>query len=584
MTGSRIVGAGFRRTGLAGALVAVAVLVPSAAWYLSGSAEAGRHAAELERAARDKVTLELTDNAERLGVRLESLRVRESARPFYHYQNLYHDPKGAAQGLAVIPSPLAQGASDPLIWAHFQIDEQGSVSLPTVSERFPELSTNEGFSHFCNVLGELQNGFIVARMDGRDGEQSRDPLSNTHDPDRLMVLDRDTWEQIRLADAVYANLTGQPQPPTYSGQGGAPTDNGDVVIRVKPLRWHTIVLGAGPSLAALRQVATPGGLLVQGFVVGAAGVGEWLGTDSKFEPTSPAHELAAAVPVADTDWILTADIGPTVESARAEGREIVRRFHGAFALSSATALLAALAVVAIVAQTDRLARQRARFAAAAAHELKTPLTSLRLHGEMLADGLGDPDRWPTYAARMLPETNRLARVVSNMLDLSKLERGAPLAHPVPGNLADAVTNSIDRVRPALEDAGMTVSVTQEDDLPTGTFDSDALSQILDNLLDNAEKYSRSTLDRRVSVTIRSGTRGLRVLVTDNGPGIPHSARSTLFRPFERPRDPDAPSGLGLGLALARSLARAQGGDLEFVDAGGSGATFELTLPTANPES
>lgn len=562
--------------------MAIAVLVPTAAWYVSGSAEASRHAAELEEHARHEALLELTADAERLGGRLESLRVRESDRPFYQYQNLYHDPKGVAQGLSVIPSPLSQGPADPLIWAHFQIDEQGTVSLPTVSERFPELSTEEGFGHFCDVLGELQNGFIVARLDRPAGEPGGDWI-DTGDPDRVMVLDRDTWEQIHLAETVYANLTGRPQPSTGAAPKGGPGANGDVLIRVGPMRWHTVVLGTGPSLAALRQVTTPGGLLVQGFVVGAAGVGEWLGAGWTFEATAPADPLVVAVPVADTDWSLIADIGPALALARTNGREIVRRFRGTFALSSAAALLAALAVVMIVAQTDRLAHQRARFAAAAAHELKTPLTSLRLHGEMLAEGLGDPARWPTYAARMLPETNRLARVVSNMLDLSKLERGAPLARPAAGDLAEAVRSCVERVRPALEDAGMTVSVTCDPALPEALFDRDALCQILDNLLDNAEKYTRSSPERGVAVIVASGSDGLRVRVSDRGPGIPHAARSTLFRPFERPRTPDAPSGLGLGLALARSLARAQQGDLRLVDTGKAGTTFELTLPWADRE-
>ncbi len=561
---------------VASVLVAVAVLAPTVAWYITGSREAARQARErVDRAIKD-LEAQVTVGAERLGERLEFMRIRESARPFYHYQNLYHDPRGAAQGLAVTTSPLAQGASDPLIWAHFQIDEMGSVSVPTVSERFPELSTDEGFSHFCQVLTELQNGFVVAGM-GTPGSAGATDLD---DGDQLIALDHDTWEQISLADAVYAELTGRTsdtgsRPSTRGGQA-----DGDVVIRVGPLVWHTIVLGAGPSLAALRQVTTPNGLLVQGFVVGADGVGEWLGSQASFTPAVPAAIGVVSVPVADTEWQLGVDAATALLTAQSEGREIVRQFRRAFGFTSTGALLAALAVVAIVAQTDRLAHQRARFAAAAAHELKTPLTSLRLHGEMLAEGLGDPDRWPTYAARILPETQRLGRVVSNMLDLSRLEQGAPLASPVDGDLGEAVAACVARVRPALEDAGMAVDVHVDEDLPPVRFDRDALSQILVNLLDNAEKYSRSTADRRVAIRLATGRDGARITVSDNGPGIGRRARHGLFRPFDRPTDPNAPAGLGLGLALARSLAVAQDGDLRLVDGDGQGATFELTLPLA----
>ncbi len=565
-----------RRTGLASVLVAVAVLAPTVAWYVTGSREASRQAQEVVDRATTEIEAQVAMGADRLGERLESMRARESARPFYHYQNLYHDPRGAAQGLAVTTSPLASGASDPLIWAHFQIDELGAVSVPTVSERFPELSTDEGFSHFCEALTELQNGFVVARLGAPEDARGID----LDDGDQLMVLDQDTWEQIDLADAVYAELTGRSsdarsQPTAPDGQA-----SGDVVIRVGILRWHTIVLGSGPSLAALRRVTTPNGLLVQGFVVGAAGVGEWLGARASFLPASPAEPGTVAVGVADTEWQLEVDAGPAMASADAEGREIVRQFRRAFGFTSAGALLAALAVVAIVAQTDRIARQRARFAAAAAHELKTPLTSLRLHGEMLAEGLGDPERWPTYAARILPETQRLGRVVSNMLDLSRLERGAPLANPSVGALGEAVAACINRVRPGLEDAGVAVDLHIEENFPPTCFDRDAVCQILINLLDNAEKYSRSRSDRRVVVRLVADPPSARVTVADNGPGISRRARHGLFSPFQRPADPDAPAGLGLGLALARSLALAQEGDLRLVDGSGAGATFELTLPLA----
>jgi signal transduction histidine kinase len=287
-----------------------------------------------------------------------------------------------------------------------------------------------------------------------------------------------------------------------------------------------------------------------------------------------------AVQVPTTEWFLVTDASARIAAATSEGRDIIGRFRGAFALTSVAALLAACAVVAIVAQTDRLARQRARFAAAAAHELKTPLTSLRLHGEMLSEGLGDPDRWPTYAARILPETSRLARVVSNMLDLSRLERGAPLANPVAGDVGPAVGHCIDRLRPSMDDAGLPIRLDCAENLPRVLFDRDALCQILDNLLDNAEKYTRQVTDRSVKVSVTESVDNVRIVVSDNGPGISRRAKHGLFRPFERPADADAPAGLGLGLALARSLARAQGGDLRLADTGSAGATFELTLPRA----
>jgi signal transduction histidine kinase len=571
MRADRALAPGRRRTLLAATLVAIAVLVPTLAWYITGSREAGQRARELEASAADAVARSARATADRLGHRLDALREDEAARPFYHYQNLYHDPRGAAQGLAVLPSPLARGPSDPMVWAHFQIDEAGLVSLPTLSERFPELSADADFNRFCQVLAELQNGFVVESMDN-DGPATAS--------EQVTVLDRDAWQQIQLADSVYAELTGRNPAAAPEAKRAADAID-DVIIRVGEMRWHTIVLGGGPLLAALREVTTPAGIRVQGFAVTPHTLAEWLEAGIEVSPVAREGELAVAVPLADTGWYVNADAAPAVAEAAASGRRVVADFRRTFFLISTAALLAAVAVVALVAQTDRLAHQRARFAAAAAHELKTPLTSLRLHAEMLAEGLGRPEHAAAYGERIVPEARRLGRVVTNMLDLSRLERGARLASPAAGDPGPVIAGCINRLRSAMTGAGMEVSVRIEADLPPALFDPDALCQILDNLLDNAEKYSRGSPVRSVAVTAaRSAAGGVEVRVSDSGPGVPRRLRRTLFRPFHRPDDGDAPAGLGLGLALARSLAQAQGGDLALADSTGGGATFVLTLPAA----
>jgi two-component system sensor histidine kinase KdpD len=284
--------------------------------------------------------------------------------------------------------------------------------------------------------------------------------------------------------------------------------------------------------------------------------------------------------VANTGWVLEADPGPSVASAAARGRAEVLQFRRTFGFTAAAVFLAAAAVVWILFQMDRLARQRARFAAAAAHELKTPLAGLLLHSEMLAEDLGDPEHRRSYAATVTSEAERLGRVVSNMLDLARLERGALRADARPGDLGAAVDQCIVRSRRRLEDAGLNLEVSISSTLPPALFDDDALCQILDNLLDNAEKHTRRAAERRVEVRVTAGDDALSVEVSDNGPGIPRHQRRSLFRPFDRPAGADGASGLGLGLAVARSFARAQGGDLKLADTHDQGATFMLTLPRA----
>jgi signal transduction histidine kinase len=562
-----------QRTTVAAIALAVAVILPTTAWYLTGSSEAARRARLLEKSAVTGLQTAIHRDSDRLATRLERLRSSEADRPFYHYQSLTHDPEGASEGLSVSTSPLAQGVSDPLVWAHFQLDENGLVSLPNVNERFPELSSAKDFARFCSLLAELQNTMVLGLENPRH-------LDGGYFEGDLIPMRRSEWEQIRDADKVYAAITGRGDASTHRPSD----DSGEVIIRVGPLEWHTMVFGSGPTLAALREVETPIGIRLQGFAVAPSGVEQWLGSDAEtpvgFTPFSMLPPDRISSQVADTGWWLSADPQPLIEAARREGRTAILTFRRIFALGATAVLLSALAVVVVIFQTDRLARQRGRFAAAAAHELKTPLASLRLYSEMLSEGLGKPEQSRVYASRVAAESGRLGRVVSNMLDLARLERGAQIAKPQPGDLGAAVVGCIDRIRPNLEGSGLAVDVTIADGIPTASFDDDALFQILNNLLDNAEKYTRSQTQRRVEIAVNDAGDRLEVTVADNGPGIPPSIRRSLFKPFRRPAGDDAPAGLGLGLALARSLARAQGGDLVLADELATGATFVLTVARA----
>jgi two-component system sensor histidine kinase SenX3 len=240
-------------------------------------------------------------------------------------------------------------------------------------------------------------------------------------------------------------------------------------------------------------------------------------------------------------------------------------------------MLAASFVVWLVSRAEKLARERSSFAAAAAHELRTPLAGLQLYGDMLADDLGDPNKLRDYARRMSEEAARLGRVVSNVLGFSQLERGNLAIDVREASLGEALQELAARAEPALDRAGAMLAL----DVPprvTARFDRDALARIVGNLVDNAEKYSRGAEDRTIELVVREADNGAaEIAVSDHGPGITAAARARLFRPFVRGVTTDGPAGLGLGLALSRSLARAMGGDLEHRPTT-TGTTFVLRLP------
>jgi two-component system sensor histidine kinase KdpD len=208
-----------------------------------------------------------------------------------------------------------------------------------------------------------------------------------------------------------------------------------------------------------------------------------------------------------------------------------------------------------------------------------------MYSEMLAEGLGDPSRTKDYAHRAAEEAARLGRVVSNVLGFTRLERGALHVRPESADLAAVVRECVDRQRPALEAAGASIEFSVVDDAPEVRFDRDAIAEILQNLVDNAEKYSRSAMDRSIQVSLsclREGERSVRsgviIRVCDRGPGIPADMRRRLFRPFARGNRNDAPAGLGLGLALVKALAEAHRGAVSYEARPGGGSVFMVFLP------
>lgn len=725
-----------KRSLLVVALLLIAAGVPCVLWFVSGSREVEGEAARVVQQARDDAKANAGTAAGQLAARLEKLRATESQRPYFHYQNLMHDPRGASQGLSVVPSPLAQGPADPLILTHFQIDDQGRVTMPTLNDDVTELNAPDvarqiaisntlraaepellrsGAARLASLQAEVaarrtvserqpprvaavtdvpppapapssqavvtpapqpavasttppSPGLVAEPMKGdpwaalqqapavqvdrvnvggrvtrtdqqnsgqqsvyigkSQGEYSSSPLQNSlqssplqnslqntsrqnlqnnSQPSRtpapaepqaangkpvletkspvqsapapvqpqqeqavnVQKLDPGSFAQNAQSNIVYNNLkTSAARPKPKLPPRRAP----DVEIATNDFAWSSIVVGGRPSLVALRPVVTPDAALLQGFVISETAVAEAVHGAGRLSSST------AGLPIGATGWTLDVDDRAAVVRAAAHAGEIRAGFQRTFFGGLAAVALAIIAVTILVWRSERLARERAQFAAAAAHELRTPLAGLRLYGDMLAHQLGDPERSRVYAQHVSEEADRLGRVVANMLEFTRLERGSLTVKREPGNLADAVRECVEQLRPALEMAGCQVIVSIAAGLPPVAFDRDAVHHIVQNLLDNAEKYSRPSTDRRVEIDLARVNGHALLTVSDRGVGVdPRTARH-LFLPFERGSAGDAPAGLGLGLVLVKALAEAHGGDVSWQARSGGGTTFSVRLP------
>ena len=234
-----------------------------------------------------------------------------------------------------------------------------------------------------------------------------------------------------------------------------------------------------------------------------------------------------------------------------------------------------------------LARQKTDFVSNVSHELKTPLTSIRMFSELLADGrVSDKEKQRSYFNIITAETARLTRLINNVLDFSRLERSEKKYNFAKCDLLDAVRETVGTYRPHLEAGGFKL----ECDLPASPLfvngDRDALAQIVVNLLSNAEKYSGERKEARVEARQQSQPLAhVEVRVLDRGLGVPKGCEEKIFEQFYRAHDSlsSGIQGSGLGLTLARQIARAHGGDVTYEPREGGGSCFVLRLP-ARPNS
>jgi signal transduction histidine kinase len=248
-------------------------------------------------------------------------------------------------------------------------------------------------------------------------------------------------------------------------------------------------------------------------------------------------------------------------------------------------LLGGLFILRAIRRERDLARLRLRLLANVSHELKTPVTSIRMFAEMLSGNGTDPARARGFAGHILRESERLSRLIEDVLDTARPERAMDALHPEPVDIAALVRSIASPFAERAREAGIDVRLEGADsDAGDVTVETSApaVERILSNLLDNALKYRRPR-DARIVLALERAGSGVRIVVRDNGPGIAGKDRARVFDEFYRARYDDyAVKGAGLGLAIARRLARRLGGDIRVDSKEGQGSTFTLSLPAKAP--
>ncbi len=229
------------------------------------------------------------------------------------------------------------------------------------------------------------------------------------------------------------------------------------------------------------------------------------------------------------------------------------------------------------------ARRKTSFVSNVSHELKTPLTSIRMYAELLKAGrIKDPDKQARYLRVIVAESERLTRLVNNVLDFSRLEQGGKTYNPTELNLKDFYRDLLDEHRPRIEKAGMELTIQVPDQPVLVKTDRDAMEQVMLNLIDNAIKYAADGKELDITLEIRGDRCKTRVM--DRGAGVPAGHRARIFDQFHRVDDSLTASrpGSGLGLSIAKRLLADLDGDIIHEPREGGGSCFVVTTPRVAP--
>ncbi len=504
---------------------------------------------------------------------LQDLYREEQGRAFGDYVRDFEIARTPNQQPVVAPSPFQNNERDEVFFDRFQVDAKGRLSLPWgVSTDAPEdLIALVGSDRFLHWLHRRES----PQTESRNRKQT---LSA-----RIVA-----WNLGRPAGSDDTSVTASYSPFSFFGDfavrrvtftgglriaQGFRVDTEQVAARfLDPVSLQSIVRRFDVHVDGV-------GLAREDAPVLDEGVGEYGLPRVLYRHVVPAHRDATPVLLPD-GYRLAVAVRPAATLATAIDKAQTRLFWilGAVVL---VALLGLLFGWRALRTESVLAERKTAFVSAVSHELRTPLTSIRMYADMLKEGwVKDDETARDYFGLIAAESERLARLVNNVLNFSRIEKGKKTFRIQPGDPAPVIREVAEVFRPYLKEKGFDLRVEIPESLPECSFDKDALSQIFVNLIDNAVKHGAGE-HKEVRLEAECVNDRILLRVLDRGPGVSREDRAHIFDSFHRGTAAKPGSGSGLGLALVSHYVAAHDGSLQVTDRAGGGAVFSFTLPRAD---
>ncbi len=542
---------------------------------------------EFERRARhDAVAERVIDEMER---GLSKLLETEEARPFADYR--VAPESGAVQ---------VSGPVEGFVLAHFQVDPDGGlrggagtplsrligsrwrVAQKPIAKRSP-------FKYEVVAPGSTA-GLLERASKARPGGQSDDAAGSRVDAyEALQSLNRAAEQRKQRAPRV-----------TEETFARRPAPSQDLIVRTELTPMAGELLD-GEHLMLYRTVLQNQRGYRQGLLIRTSALTEWLSEravgDEALRPAIRLTFSSASAPDesrADASRFVFRHrfaepfdaLGLTLALRPLPGLGGASYVYSLAGLLLVVGVLGLYALYRMVAVAMRFAERRSNFAAAVSHELKTPLTAIRMYAEMLRDGMVESeDKRHEYYEAMTFESERLSRLINNVLEFSRLEKGKRQVVLETASLAELLRQAQKLLSAHVAAQEATLEIELADDLPTSDFDRDAVLQILFNLVDNALKYAVDPAvpeTQRIVLAAHPAASGVVLSVRDFGPGVAARELGRIFEPFYRSGDEltRTTKGTGIGLALVASLAQSCGARVEAHDAS-PGLRVEICFPASS---
>jgi two-component system phosphate regulon sensor histidine kinase PhoR len=234
-----------------------------------------------------------------------------------------------------------------------------------------------------------------------------------------------------------------------------------------------------------------------------------------------------------------------------------------------------------ITELRRLEKIRQDFVANVSHELRTPLSSIKGYSETLLNGaLDDKENMKKFTEIIYNETNRLAKIIDDLLDLSKIESGKINITFLPTDISNIIKRTISIIENQAKVKLISIHLSIPEQIPQILADETRISQVFLNLLDNAIKYTPN--NGIVTISVEQKNKFVQISIKDTGIGIPEKDISRLFERFyrvDKARSREL-GGTGLGLSIAKHIIQSHGGEISVQSEEGNGATFSLTVPIA----